>query len=121
MGCQYCDKRPSMSPNQYQMLAARTMRNDLSAKEQQKHALFGMAAELGELHGIYQKTYQGHEFDTEHVKKEIGDMLWFIAEYCTAWRWNLEDIMQLNIDKLRARYPDGFDADHSLHRAEGDI
>ena len=47
--------------------------------------------------------------------------MWFIAEYCTACGWNLEDIMQMNIDKLMARYPDGFDAEHSLHRKEGDI
>lgn len=121
MSCEYCNKRTPLTPNEYQRLAARTMNHNLSAREQEKHALYGMAGELGELHGIYQKVYQGHEFDMEHAKKELGDLLWFIAEYCTAWRWNLEDIMQMNIDKLRARYPDGFDADHSLHRAEGDI
>ena len=44
-----------------------------------------------------------------------------VAEYCTVQGWKLDDIMALNIDKLRARYPDGFDADHSLHRAEGDV
>ena len=121
MSCEYCNKRTPMTPNEYQRLAARTMRADLSAKETEKHALFGMAAELGELHGIYQKTYQCHEFDADHVKKELGDMLWFIAEFCTSWRWNLEDIMQMNIEKLRARYPDGFEGERSLHRAEGDI
>ncbi len=52
---------------------------------------------------------------------ELSDMLWFIAEYCTAMGWNLDDVMQYNIDKLIARYPDGFEADKSLHRAEGDI
>ena len=51
----------------------------------------------------------------------LSDMLWFIAEYCTAMGWNLDDVMQYNIDKLIARYPDGFEADKSLHRAEGDI
>lgn len=121
MSCEYCNKKTPLTPNEYQRLAARTMNHNLSAREQEKHALYGMAGELGELHGIYQKVYQGHEFDTEHAKKELGDLLWFIAEYCTAWRWNLEDIMQMNIDKLRARYPDGFDAEHSLNRAEGDI
>ena len=121
MSCEYCNKRTPLTPNEYQRLASRTMNHNLSAREQEKHALYGMAGELGELHGIYQKVYQGHDFDTEHAKKELGDLLWFIAEYCTAWRWNLEDIMQLNIDKLRARYPDGFDADHSLNRVEGDI
>lgn len=121
MSCKYCNKRTPLTPNEYQRLAARTINQNLSAKEMEDHAKSGMVSELGELHEIYQKVYQGHDFDADHVKKELGDMLWFIAEFCTSWRWNLEDIMQLNIDKLRARYPDGFDADHSLHRAEGDI
>ena len=48
-------------------------------------------------------------------------MLWFIAEYCTSMGWELEDVMQTNIDKLIARYPEGFEAERSLHRQEGDI
>ena len=47
--------------------------------------------------------------------------MWFIAEYCTAHGWSLDDVAQTNIDKLKKRYPDGFDAEHSLNRAEGDI
>ena len=121
MSCEYCNKRTPMTPNEYQRLAARTMNHTLSAVQQEDHALKGIASEYGELSGLYQKIYQGHAFDTEHAKKELGDMLWFIAEYCTARRWNLEDIMRLNIEKLRARYPDGFDGERSLHRAEGDI
>ena len=121
MSCEFCEKKDILTPNEYQRLAARTMRNDLSAVQQEDHALKGIASEYGELSGLYQKIYQGHAFDTEHAKKELGDILWFIAEYCTARRWNLEDIMQLNISKLEERYPDGFEADRSLHRAEGDI
>ena len=67
------------------------------------------------------KVYQGHEFDKHHAMSELSDMLWLIAEYCTAMGWNLDDVMQYNIDKLIARYPDGFESDKSLHRAEGDI
>lgn len=93
----------------------------MDKESQIAHALHGMSAEVGELHGLYQKKHQGHGFDEEHAKKEVGDILWMIAEYCTANGWNLEDIMQLNIDKLRERYPDGFDPERSLHRAEGDI
>lgn len=107
--------------NQYQELASRTMNKDLKPSEQGKHALHGMVGEIGEIHSIYQKRYQGHEFDEEHAKKELGDLLWFIAEYCTAHNWRLSDIMRMNIEKLYARYPEGFDADHSLNRAEGDI
>ena len=110
-----------MTANQYQKLAARTINKQMTCFEQFMHALHGMVGEIGELHSIYQKKYQGHAFDEEHAKKELGDLLWFVAEYCTAYGWNLEDIMQMNIDKLIARYPEGFDAEHSLHRKVGDI
>ncbi len=114
-------KLDSMSCNQYQKLAARTINKDLDLKHQGRHALHGMVGEIGELHSIYQKKYQGHEFDEEHAKKELGDLLWFIAEYCTAHGWKLEDIARMNIDKLKSRYPEGFEEDKSLNRAEGDI
>lgn len=110
-----------MSGNEYQKLAARTMDKSLTAKETELHALHGMVGEIGELHSIYQKAYQGHIPDEEHEMKETGDCLWFLAEYCTAKGWNLEDVMQLNIDKLKMRYPEGFDVEHSIHRKEGDI
>lgn len=110
-----------MEANEYQKLAARTINNNLLDMEKENHALHGMSGEVGELHSLYQKTYQGHTFDEEHAKKELGDLCWFIAEYCTAMGWNLSDVMQMNIDKLKARFPEGFSADKSLHRAEGDI
>lgn len=110
-----------MQMNEYQREAARTMNPALSYEETSRHALHGMAAEVGELHGLFQKFYQGHPMDVEHVKKEIGDTLWMIAEFCTVHGWKLDEIAQMNIDKLRARYPEGFTADHSLHRKEGDI
>ena len=110
-----------MTANEYQKLAARTMNNEICDGEQVLHALHGMVGEIGELHSLYQKIYQGHQFDEEHAKKELGDLMWFIAEYCTAMMWNLEDIMQMNIDKLKARFPEGFEVDKSLNRAEGDI
>lgn len=113
-----------MKANEYQKLASRTIDTTLSVLDKERHALHGMVSEVGEIHGIYQKLYQGHSFEggaLEHLKKELGDLLWFIAEYCTANEWELEEIMQINIDKLKARYPDGFEAERSINRAEGDI
>ena len=49
------------------------------------------------------------DFDEEHAKKEIGDVMWYIAMMCHAFRWDLDEIMKMNIDKLKARYPEGFD------------
>lgn len=97
-----------MTGNEYQKLAARTINQSLTFEEQKIHALHGMVGEIGEIHSIYQKMYQGHAFEVDHVKKEFGDLLWFIAEYCTAKGWSLDDIMQKNIDKLKARYLEGF-------------
>lgn len=112
-----------MTGNEYQKLASRTIPDYFDETDKEYHALHGMVGEIGELHSIYQKLYQGHvDIDGRiHEMKELGDLLWFIAEYCTACDWNLEDIMQMNIDKLKARYPEGFDEEHSLHRAKGDI
>lgn len=111
-----------MTGNEYQWLASRTINKNMSKAEQEYHALHGMVSEIGELHGIYQKEYQGHiESTDEHRKKEVGDLIWFIAEYCTTQDWDFDDVMQLNIDKLRARYPEGFSAERSIHRAEGDV
>ena len=110
-----------MNMNEYQKLAARTMNVELTRDATVRHALHGMCGEIGELHSLYQKRYQGHEFSREHAMKELGDLLWFIAEYCTACDFALEEVAKANIDKLLARYPEGFDAEKSLHRVEGDV
>lgn len=110
-----------MDMNQYQRLASRTMGKGWEHNDYIKHALFGLASEVGEIHGIYQKKYQGHLIDKQHVEKEIGDVLWFIAELCTALNVHLSDVAEMNIDKLLKRYPEGFSAEKSLHRVDGDI
>lgn len=112
-----------MTPNEYQKLAMRTcnFQHDDRYEDMVCHAVFGLTSEAGEVAGLFQKWYQGHELDEEHLMKEIGDCLWMIAELCTAYGFSLEYVMQLNIDKLRARYPDGFSEEKSLHRAEGDV
>lgn len=110
-----------MRANDYQALAARTINRNLSTTDIASHALHGMVGEIGEIHSLYQKVYQGHQWDINQLKKEVGDLLWFIAEYCTVMDWKLDDIMWMNIEKLQERYPDGFDANHSLHRKKGDV
>lgn len=110
-----------MTGNAYQSLAARTIKEGMSKEKMEHHALHGIIGEIGELHSLYQKEFQGHKFDPNHAKKELGDLMWFIAEYCTAMGWELEDVMFDNIAKLKERYPDGFEAERSLHRKAGDI
>lgn len=76
----------------------------------------------GEAIDILKKhLFQGHELDTAHMAKELGDVAWYLAVSANAIGYDLETIMQMNVDKLKARYPDGFDAEHSLHRNQDDI
>lgn len=111
-----------MTGKEYQGLAARTINKKLTLDQQMFHALHGMVGEIGEIHSLYQKFYQGHgKPDREHLIKECGDLLWFIAEYLTSQGMSLDDCMETNIEKLRKRYPEGFDTQHSLHRVEGDV
>lgn len=118
---EYMEREETMTGNEYQKLAGRTINQDLDDIEQMMHSLHGMVGEVGEIHSLFQKVYQGHEIDEEHLMKEVGDLLWFIAEFCTSLEWELEDIMKMNIEKLKARFPEGFTVDGSLHRQEGDI
>lgn len=105
---------------QYQKLAARTINKELAQPQLLWHSLFGMASEVGEIQGIFQKSYQGHEIDEVHLMKELGDLMWFVAEFATVHGWNLNSIAETNIEKLKARYPEGFAAEKSLNRAEND-
>lgn len=108
--------------DEYKKLAMRTAAIPEEDKESRlTHAALGLASEAGEVAGLLQKEFQGHERDKNHIKKELGDCLWMIAEACEALDFDMDDVMQLNIDKLKARYPQGFTAENSLHRKEGDI
>ena len=118
----YENEKKRMTPNEYQKLAMRTCSIPYDQKRDMlMHAVLGLTSEAGEVSGLFQKKYQGHKLDPEHLEKELGDCLWMIAEACTALGWNMETVMQTNIEKLRARYPEGFDAEHSLHRQAGDV
>ena len=82
----------------------------------------GLTGEAGECADIIKKhLHHGHELDVEHLKKELGDVLWYVAVGCEILGTTMEEVMQMNIDKLKARYPEGFDSEKSKHRKEGDI
>ena len=115
------DSNTDLTLDEYQLLSSRTIGTDFTPIMMAGHALHGMVSEIGELHGLYQKAYQGHPMDDEHVMKEVGDVLWFLAEYCTGRGWHLGDIAMKNVNKLKARYPDGFEAEKSLNRKDGDV
>lgn len=110
-----------MTLNEYQRLASRTIPESMSKEDMKNHALHGLSAEVGEIHGLYQKVYQGHEIERKRIIGEGGDLLWFVAELFTAYDISLEEVGFSNIYKLWERYPNGFEAERSLHRKEGDV
>lgn len=105
-----------MTINGYQRDARRTQNAKLNPCERRMHALHGLSSEVGEIHALYQKTFQGHPLNADSVVDELGDLLWFAAELADVLGVSLETVAALNIRKLQRRYPEGFDVEHSLHR-----
>lgn len=82
----------------------------------------GLSGEVGEFNDMVKKwIFHEKEFDPDHAMKELGDILWYVAMICHSFGWNMDTIMQMNVDKLKARYPDGFDIELSAHRKAGDV
>ena len=88
-----------MTINEYQQLAQRTASTNTSGRK-------------------IKYLYQEHELDFERMAEELGDVCWYVAELAAGMGLKLEDVMARNIAKLRKRYPDGFDAERSVHREE---
>ena len=125
-----------MTGNDYQKLAMRT--NDGKATERLErscdvfsdfqdmggivNAALGLSGEVGELNDMIKKwIFHNTQLDKEHVKKEIGDVMWYVAMMCESFGFSLDDVMQTNVDKLIARYPDGFDTYRANHREKDDV
>lgn len=111
-----------MTVNEYQRLAMTTLNPELTKRDVLINSVMGLCGESGEAIDIVKKWMaQGHELDKAHLAKELGDIAWYLAEAATALELPLEDIFQSNLDKLRNRYPDGFDSQKSLTRPKGDL
>ena len=110
-----------MTVNEYQKLAMTTLNPELSKKDVLINSVMGLCGESGEAIDIVKKWLaHGHELDREHLKKELGDIAWYLAEAATALDMDLEEILQANIDKLKKRYPQGFSTADSINRRAGD-
>ena len=89
-------------------------------------AAVGMSAESGEFTEIVKKMiFQGKPVNEEnlfHLKRELGDIMWYVAQACMALDTDFNEIIEMNVDKLKSRYPGGeFDVHHSENRVEGDL
>ncbi len=106
-----------MTMNEYQELAQRTSRKELCKEAHLMNGILGLAGETGECADLVKKHYYQDGRAIENALfDELGDVLWYVVESASAMGFSLEAIAQHNIDKLKRRYPQGFDADRSLHR-----
>ena len=85
-----------------------------------------MCAESGEFTEIIKKiVFQGKPVNNEnlwHLKRELGDVMWYVMQACMGLGVDLDEVIEMNIDKLKSRYPGGeFDAHYSENRKEGDL
>lgn len=124
-----------MNGIEYQNLAMRTNDGNANCRLRQAqvdniefdvggifNACLGLSGEVGEFNDMIKKwVFHEKELDVEHLKKECGDILWYVAMICHSLNWNMDEIMQMNIDKLKARYPEGFDVDKANNRESSDI
>lgn len=89
-------------------------------------AAFGLSAEAGEFTEVVKKIFlQGKPYNEEnvfHMKRELGDLCWYMAQACMALDTTFEEVLQMNYEKLSARYPEGtFSVYKSENRVEGDL
>ena len=95
--------------NLYQSLASKTRKIFDNAKDMQADVGLGLTGEAGEVADIIKKHFAGaKELDLNHLKEELGDVLWYIAEACDCFGFTLEDVANNNLEKLKKRHPNGF-------------
>lgn len=118
-------EHPTMTINEYQSHALHTesrITADPVPYIRVLEGLMGLNGEAGKAIDLMKKVlFQGHEFDREHMAKELGDIAWYLAISADAIGYDLETIFQMNIDKLKSQYPDSFDTEQSQNRAVNDI
>ena len=89
-------------------------------------AALGLSAESGEFTEVIKKiVLQGKPYNKEnvfHLKRELGDICWYLAQACMALDTTFDEIIEMNVEKLKARYPGGeFDVRNSENRVDGDV
>lgn len=116
-------KECKITPNEYQEFAMRFVNRELDETQTMVNAVMGLCGESGEAIDLVKKHIgQGHDLDKVHFAKELGDVAWYLAEAAYSIGYDLETILEMNIEKLSKRYPEGhFSVERSINRPEGDI
>ena len=106
-----------MNINAYQQEAMTLLNPEIPQKDVLLNALMGLCGESGEAIDLMKKhLFQGHALDREKLIKELGDVAWYLAEAATGLGVDLSEVLQRNLDKLHARYPQGFETIRSQNR-----
>ena len=106
-----------MNPNEYQKLAMTTLNKDLSKKDILINGVMGLCGESGEVIDLVKKhLHQGHELNKEKIIDELGDVCWYIAEISYVLDVPFEEVLSKNIEKLKKRFPNGFEVEKSINR-----
>ena len=109
--------KPTPSPFEDNVKTPLLFKRDDVGVEKKLHAVLGIASEAGELcEAIYNHKYAGEKLDVVNVKEEIGDLMWYLAILLRDFDLDLHEIMENNIDKLRARYGEKFSEDKANNR-----
>ena len=107
-----------MNGNDYQRAALRTC-NKISKSDKVLNGALGLCGETGEVADLIKKNkFQGHELDKKKLLEELGDICWYIAILADGLDVDLDTVLEMNVQKLRKRYPDGFSAERSTNRSE---
>lgn len=108
-----------MEANEYQKLAMRTKNPSLAGEQLLINSVMGLCGESGEAIDLVKKhIFHAHALDREKLIGELGDVAWYLAECATALDVALDEILERNIEKLKARYPDGFSVEDSIARMD---
>lgn len=108
-----------MTGKEYQELAMTTLNRELSEKDILINGVMGLCGEAGEVIDMVKKHLaQGHELDRDKMIAELGDVAWYLAELAMVLDTDLDRVFEGNIEKLKKRYPEGFDAKRSQNREE---
>ena len=106
-----------LTADEYQQKAMATLNPALSKHDVLLNGVMGLCGESGEVIDLVKKhLHQGHDLDKQKLAKELGDVAWYLAETAYALDISLEEVLRGNLEKLKKRYPAGFDADKSIHR-----
>jgi len=108
-----------MNLKQYQELCKKTAKKFETPKEEIMTWGLGLTGEAGDIAGCIKKTFAHDNDQREGIRENLGDTLWYMAMICNFFGWDMEEVLEQNIEKLKARYPDGkFTIEHAKRQGE---